>query len=158
MREELCSQAGDLLQLCPINLNESLELGVWLMPPVELSPSLGSRNRPLSASCWLALRTPQTLCCSVLVLYDTAKLDVLDVKTRWLVFSRHSESLPPCLLTTRVKSSRGWRSAKRTGGGVVCCIFSPRALSCGSSSSSSALTSLSIMRPNLVLQHLRTLN
>ena len=67
MREELCSQAGDLLQLCPINLNESLELGVWLMPPVELSPSLGSRNRPLSASCWLALRTPQTLCCSVLV-------------------------------------------------------------------------------------------
>ena len=156
MREELCSQAGDLLQLCPISLIESLELGVWLMPPVELSPSLGSKNRPRSASCWLALRTPQTLCCSVLVLYDTAKLEVLDVKTRRLLSSRHSESLPPCLLITLVKSSRGWRSAKRTGGGDVCCSFLP--FSPSSSSSSSALTSLSIIRPNLVLQHRRTLN
>ena len=106
MREELCSQAGDLLQLWPISFMESLELGVWLTPP-ELSPSLGSRNKPRSASCWLARRTFQTVCCSVLVLNDTAKLEVLEVNTRRLVSSRHSVSLPPCLLTTRVKSSRG---------------------------------------------------
>ena len=101
------------------------------------------RYRVFSASAWLTLLTRNTVWPSVSELYVTARLGSLLVKmTSW---PWNSVILLDCFITTRVKSSSGWRRLKRTDLLVL-------------RSSSFSVTSRSTSNPNLLDQHLLTGN